>query len=82
MELGVAPSRTQTIVDFEARQLYGVKSDGSFTARNAPVLAELAELVSSGALEVPVTAFPLSQVREAYALLERRHTRGKIVLIP
>jgi len=31
---------------------------------------------------VPVRTFPLDQVREAYAELEKRHTRGKIVLVP
>ena len=33
--------------------------------------------------EVPVaTVYPLAQVREACTELERRHTRGKIVLVP
>jgi NADPH:quinone reductase-like Zn-dependent oxidoreductase len=32
---------------------------------------------------VPITnVYPLAQVREAYTELERRHTRGKIVLRP
>jgi len=32
---------------------------------------------------VPIAAtYPLEQVREAYGVLERRHTRGKIVLVP
>ena len=34
-------------------------------------------------LEVPIAkVYPLAQVREAYTELERRHTRGKIVLRP
>jgi NADPH:quinone reductase-like Zn-dependent oxidoreductase len=47
------------------------------------VLAELAELIAAGELEIPVAAvFPLSQVREAYARLAEGHLRGKIVLVP
>jgi hypothetical protein len=47
------------------------------------VLAELAGLIADGHLEVPIAnVYPLARVREAYAELERRHTRGKIVLTP
>jgi NADPH:quinone reductase-like Zn-dependent oxidoreductase len=47
------------------------------------VLAELAGLIERGELEVPIArTYPLDQVRDAYRELERRHTRGKIVLIP
>jgi NADPH:quinone reductase-like Zn-dependent oxidoreductase len=47
------------------------------------VLADVAALVASGAVEIPIAAaFPLEQVAEAFELLEQRHTRGKIVLIP
>jgi NADPH:quinone reductase-like Zn-dependent oxidoreductase len=47
------------------------------------VLAELAGLIVDGRLEVPIAkVHPLAEVREAYRELERRHTRGKIVLTP
>ena len=47
------------------------------------MLAELAGLIADGQLEVPVAyVYPLAQVREAYTDLERRRTRGKIVLRP
>ena len=47
------------------------------------MLAELARLIADGALEVPIAnVYPLAQVREAYAELERRHTHGKIILKP
>jgi len=47
------------------------------------VLAGLAGLIAGGHLEVPIAnVYPLAQVREAYTELERRHTRGKIVLRP
>jgi NADPH:quinone reductase-like Zn-dependent oxidoreductase len=49
----------------------------------AKVLAELAGLIAGGQLEVPIAnVYPLAEVREAYTELERRHTRGKIVLRP
>src|ERR1700722_994783 len=83
VELGVPRDRIQTIIDFAAVREYGVKSEGSNAARNAPVLAELAALVASGDLEVPIAAtFPLDQVRAAFPLLEQGHIRGKIVLLP
>lgn len=40
-------------------------------------------MIHEGALEVPIAGvYPLAEVREAYRELERRHTRGKIVLEP
>src|SRR5690348_3951116 len=46
-------------------------------------VAQLVDLIADGHLEVPIaTVYPLAQVREAYTELERRHTRGKIVLRP
>ena len=83
IELGVAPGRINTIIDFGAAQRYGAKAEGSQAALNAAVLAELAELVAAGELEVPIAAtFPLADVRAAFKLLEKSHTRGKIVLLP
>jgi NADPH:quinone reductase-like Zn-dependent oxidoreductase len=81
MELGVAPTRINTIADPAAAREYGVKTEGS-SAMSAAVLAELAGLVASGALEVPITTFPLDDVRAAFTQLEQGHTRGKIVLLP
>jgi NADPH:quinone reductase-like Zn-dependent oxidoreductase len=82
--LGVAPERIDTIADFAAAAKYGVKRDGGAAAGpGAKVLAELAALIADGHLEVPIAnVYPLTQVREAYTELERRHTRGKIVLRP
>jgi NADPH:quinone reductase-like Zn-dependent oxidoreductase len=59
-----------------------VKTEGS-DAANADVLAELADLVDQGLLEVPIAkVYPLAEARDAYKELEQRHTRGKIVLVP
>jgi NADPH:quinone reductase-like Zn-dependent oxidoreductase len=83
MELGVAPDRIDTIIDFAAGQQYGAKTEGSQAALNAAVLAELAGLVAGDELEVPIAAtFPLADVHAAFKLLEQGHTRGKIVLLP
>jgi NADPH:quinone reductase-like Zn-dependent oxidoreductase len=60
-----------------------VKTEGSAAGASAVALAELAGLIASGELEVPIArAYRLEQVRDAYEELERRHTLGKIVLIP
>jgi NADPH2:quinone reductase len=60
-----------------------VRADGSVTASTPEVLTEMAELVASGAIEIPIAAtYPLERVADAFEELERRHTRGKIVLIP
>lgn len=83
LDLGVAADRVDTIIDFPAAEKHGVKTDGNMTGASAEVLAELAGLIADGRLEVPIArAYPLAEVREAYTELERRHTRGKIVLIP
>jgi NADPH:quinone reductase-like Zn-dependent oxidoreductase len=83
LQLGVNTQRIDTIIDFPAVARYGVKSDGNAAGASAEVLAELADLVAGGKLEVPIAAvYPLDQVREAYRELEQRHSLGKIVLVP
>ncbi len=82
LELGVEPSRIDTIANFTAVQKYGVKAAGSAAGASADVLAELASLIAAGQLEVPITAtFPLDQVQDAYRRLAQGHLLGKIVLI-
>jgi NADPH2:quinone reductase len=83
IELGVSPDRIDTIVSPEAAAKYGAKADGSSSASTTEVLGEMAEYVASGQIELPIAkTYPLDQVQHAYAELEKRHTRGKIVLIP
>jgi NADPH:quinone reductase-like Zn-dependent oxidoreductase len=83
LELGVAADRIDTIADIAAAARYGVKTDGNAVGASAEVLAELAGLIDQGRLEIPIArVYPLEQVRDAYRELERRHTRGKIVLEP
>ena len=83
LELGVAPDRINTIADFAAVAQYGVKAEGSAAGASAAVLAELAALIDTGRLEVPIAGvYPLEDVRAAFTELADGHTRGKIVLVP
>jgi NADPH:quinone reductase len=83
VDLGVAPDRIETIISRQKAQEVGAKVEGSGDASTTEVLSEMAELVASGQIEVPIAAtYPLEQVKDAYAELEERHTHGKIVLIP
>jgi len=80
--LGVAADRVVTIIDFDAAERFGAKTVFGYQVTSADVLADLARLIESGKLTIPIAAtFPLAQVREAYTQLAERHTRGKIVLL-
>jgi NADPH:quinone reductase-like Zn-dependent oxidoreductase len=82
-DLGIPRDRIETIISFQKAEELGTKAEGSATASTAKVLTEMAELVASGEIEIPIAAtYPLERVADAFAELERRHTRGKIVLIP
>jgi NADPH:quinone reductase-like Zn-dependent oxidoreductase len=82
-DLGVQPDRIETIISREKAKELGAKVEGSGDASTTAVLAEMAGLLATGQIDIPIAAtYPLEQVREAFAELERRHTHGKIVLIP
>jgi NADPH:quinone reductase-like Zn-dependent oxidoreductase len=82
-DLTVPRDRVDTITDFDAVEQFGVLSAGGADAATAAVIAELADLVARGELEVPIAGvFALDDVRDAYRELEMRHTRGKLVLRP
>ncbi|MFJ6894165.1 NADP-dependent oxidoreductase [Streptomyces hokutonensis] len=83
VDLGIPRDRIETIISFQKAQELGTRSAGSEGASTREVLTEMADHVASGRIEIPVAAtYPLDRVRDAYAELEQRHTRGKIVLIP
>src|SRR2546421_9225686 len=83
VRLGVPVDRIDTIIDWDAAQRYGVKTEGNAAGASAEVLAELAGLIDKGVIGIPIAkVFPLAEVQEAYRELERRHTHGKIVLRP
>lgn len=80
--LGVAPNRINTIIDFEAAARHKVHTNGGSEAESPnTVLAEIAQLIAGGELQVPVAAvYDLKDVRQAYTQLAKGHTGGKIVL--
>jgi NADPH:quinone reductase-like Zn-dependent oxidoreductase len=81
LELGVQRGRVVTITDFAAAEKFGVQAVGGAEASTASVLADLAALIASGELTVPIAGrYPIENVRNAYTELAKRHTRGKIVL--
>jgi len=83
VDLGVVPERINTIISRDMAQEVGAKVEGSGNASTTEVLSEMAELVASGQIEIPIAAaYPLERVRDAFAELEERHTHGKIVLVP
>jgi NADPH:quinone reductase-like Zn-dependent oxidoreductase len=83
LELGVNAERINTIINFAAVEKHGVKAEGNAQGARPEVLAELADRIAAGRLDLVVARkYPLARVRDAYRELEQRHTRGKIVLIP
>jgi NADPH:quinone reductase len=83
MDLGVAPERIDTIISFQKAAEVGAKTEGSAEASTPEVLAEIADLVATDAIDFDVAAaYPLDQVADAFEQLEQRHTHGKIVLLP
>jgi NADPH:quinone reductase-like Zn-dependent oxidoreductase len=83
VQLDVPPEKIETIISWEQAQAIGAKTEGSSDASTPEILLEMAELVATGKIELPIAAeYPLDEVREAFEQLEDRHTLGKIVLIP
>jgi NADPH2:quinone reductase len=83
VDLGIERDRIETIISREKAKELGTKVEGSVDASTTEVLSEMAALVASGDIEIPIAAtYPLAQVRDAFAELEQGHTHGKIVLIP
>jgi NADPH2:quinone reductase len=59
-----------------------VKAEGSSDASTPAILAQVAALVASGDIVVPIAAtYPLDEVRAAYTQLEHRPARAKNVLV-
>ncbi|NIZ91874.1 zinc-binding dehydrogenase [Kineococcus rubinsiae] len=83
--LGVPAHRTVTTVAAGAGD--GRDVGGGLVVVGGPVaqdvLAELAELVATGRLQVPIAGtYPLESVREAYADVDEHHPLGRVVLLP
>ena len=83
VDLGIDRDRIETITAFEAAGRLGAKAEGSQQASTPEVLSEIADLVASGRITVPIAAtYPLDRVRDAFTELADGHTHGKIVLVP
>jgi NADPH2:quinone reductase len=86
VDLGVPTDRIDTIVFSPDATELGVNMAGAAALSEAEVpgiLRELADLLAANTIELPIAAtYPLDQVADAFQQLERRHTLGKIVLIP
>jgi NADPH:quinone reductase-like Zn-dependent oxidoreductase len=83
VDLGVAPERIDTIISFQKAGEVGAKTEGSAEASTPEVLTEIANLVATGAIDFDIAAtYPLDRIADAFEELERRHTHGKIVLLP
>jgi NADPH2:quinone reductase len=82
-DLGIKRDRIETIISREKAAELGTKVEGSSDASTTEVLSEMADLVASGQIEIPIAAtYPLEKVHDAFTELAARHTHGKIVLIP
>lgn len=82
-ELGVDHDRVNTITAFQRAEELGMKAEGSSTASSPDVLAEMIGHVAEGRITVQIAAaYPITEVREAYEELGKRHTHGKVVLLP
>lgn len=82
LDLGVAPGRIETIIAFEKAAEVGALSMGSADTSTTTVLAYMADQIASGRVEFPIAAtFLLESVKDAFELIEQRHTHGKVLLV-
>ena len=85
LDLGVPADRAKTIVLSDLARKVGVQMAGAATLSEEPseVLRQLAHLLTTGRIELPIAStYPLAQVVDAFEDLERRHSLGKIALLP
>lgn len=81
-ELGLPADKICTIVDHKATAELGLANPGRYE-RSTATLEKLAKQFADMELVLPIErAFPLAEFRNAFELLESRHLRGKVVLIP
>ncbi len=76
------PSKVLTIANFAAGGA-GVRiTGGGADSRPREALAEVADLLEQGKLDIKVQTFPFERAAEAYGISQAGHVRGKLVLVP
>lgn len=81
LELGISPSRINTIADHSAVETLGVGGVGGGN-KTSEELAEFARAAANGELVVPIrNTYSLHDVVEAFRDLENGHGLGKVVLL-
>jgi NADPH:quinone reductase-like Zn-dependent oxidoreductase len=81
VSLAPAPSKVVSIANFAAGEA-GVKvTGGGADSRPMEALAEVADLLAQDRLRIKVETFPFDRAAEAYAISQRGHVRGKLVLV-
>lgn len=82
LSIGVPPAKICTIVDHAATAELGLSNPGRYE-RSTKTLDALAQKFDRGELVLPIQqVFSLDYFAEAFALLESRHLRGKVVVTP
>jgi NADPH:quinone reductase len=77
VDMGKLPQQNLSVIGFYLRPYLDIGTMAADT------LAEFADYVASGRLEVQLAgSFPLSRAADAHRLLESRSTVGKLVLVP
>jgi NADPH:quinone reductase-like Zn-dependent oxidoreductase len=75
------PRKVVSIADFGAAELGAQVTSGG--GEPTPRLAQVAELLATGKLQMPIAGtYPLERIGAAYAESRGGHVRGKLVLIP
>ncbi|CCK28837.1 alcohol dehydrogenase GroES domain protein [Streptomyces davaonensis JCM 4913] len=81
LELGVPPTRINTLADGAAVARRTARSVGQAEADTPEIWETLAAMAVSGDIAFPIdSVYPLDEVRAAYIKLAERHTHGKIAL--
>lgn len=83
IELRGGTDRIITIADDEHARELGVRfAAGTYEGRSTTALADLAQLVADGRLQVTVSAtYPLAEAATAHMVSQAGHLRGKIALL-
>jgi NADPH:quinone reductase-like Zn-dependent oxidoreductase len=80
--LAPEPSQVVSIANYAVGDSGARLTSGGSDSEPMPALALVSDLIGRGAITIEVRTFPLEQAREAYALSQAGHVRGKLVLTP